>query len=126
MFSRSRGKRFPEPAPKEDGLRNPGLKLKQIFSLADIPNNEIFCFLLCRIRATSLLGSGGLNGAGGFVTVQKTAEDEELDVTGTNSKSVFFYSVSGQDQNRTFLLSLDRTKSGSLKKRPIIVQEKKF
>jgi hypothetical protein len=34
-----------------------------------------------RIRATSLLGSAGLHSAG-FVTVQKTAEDEELDVTG--------------------------------------------
>ena len=34
-----------------------------------------------RIRATSLLGVSGLQGAG-FTTVQKTAEDEDLDVTG--------------------------------------------
>jgi hypothetical protein len=43
--------------------------------------SERFWLFHCRVRATSLLGLSGLRAAG-FTTVQKTAEDEELDVTG--------------------------------------------
>jgi hypothetical protein len=53
-----------------------------MFSMSSKFSERFWAWLFhCRVRATSLMGLSGLRAAG-FTTVQKTAEDEELDVTG--------------------------------------------